>query len=430
MTGESVDIAIVGAGAAGLMAAIWAGRTAQALAGAAPRIVALDGAKILGAKILVAGGGRCNVTHHTVDERAYFGSSRNAIKNVLRAFDVPATVAFFEQLGVTLKREETGKLFPTTDDARTVLGALLGAARDAGAELRHPWRVEAVARDEAGEGFVITGPEGQSVRARRLILATGGMALPRTGSDGAGYAFARGLGHTVTPLVTAALVPLLLEPGCFLCTLPGLTFPATITLWSSSSRRLIEFTNSTLLTHFGISGPGVLDLSRSWLHERTVDPDCRLTLSVVPGKSVEEVDALLADRRAPTILRLVQGLAREVPERLARALVEHAGIDPSKGTDHLPRGPRRALAEALALLPLPAIGDRGYTYAEATAGGVPLAELRLDTMESRLCPGLHICGELCDVDGRIGGFNFQWAWASGHLAGRAAARALAAPVSR
>src|SRR6185369_3167035 len=142
---QPVDVAIVGGGAAGLMAAIWAGRTTPGAS-----IVCLDGAERLGAKILIAGGGRCNVTHDVVDERAFAGSSRNAVRKVLRRFDVPETVAFFRDLGVGLKREETGKLFPTTDRARTVLDALLAAARAAGVELRHPWRVESVTRADSG----------------------------------------------------------------------------------------------------------------------------------------------------------------------------------------------------------------------------------------------------------------------------------------
>jgi predicted flavoprotein YhiN len=155
------DIAVIGCGAAGLTAAIHAARASLADRDSprspvtpTPRIIALDGARRLGAKILVAGGGRCNVTHHAVDESAYAGSSRNAIRNVLRRFDVPETVRFFAELGVELKREETGKLFPTTDDAHTVLNALLDEARRVGVEIVHPWRVGAIRRD--GDAFLIT----------------------------------------------------------------------------------------------------------------------------------------------------------------------------------------------------------------------------------------------------------------------------------
>src|SRR5215813_11972402 len=187
---EQAHIVIIGAGAAGLMSAIWAGRTFPDRS-----IVVLDSAKKLGAKILVSGGGRCNVTHDEVDEQAYAGSSRNAIKKVLRRFDVPQTVAFFRELGVMLKREETGKLFPVTDSARSVLDALLSAARTANVMIKHPYRVEAV--EKCGDKFVVAGPWGQ-LEADRVVLATGGQSLPKTGSDGHGYAIARALGHHVT----------------------------------------------------------------------------------------------------------------------------------------------------------------------------------------------------------------------------------------
>jgi predicted flavoprotein YhiN len=162
------------------MSAIWAGRAAR-LAGAAPRIIVVDGAKTIGAKILVSGGGRCNVTHDVVDERAFAGSTKPAIRKVLRRFDVARTVEFFRELGVELNREETGKLFPVTDSASTVLDALLGAARDAGVVVRHPWRVQAMTRTETGL-VSVKGPSGQ-LNARRVIVATGGRSLPKTMSD-------------------------------------------------------------------------------------------------------------------------------------------------------------------------------------------------------------------------------------------------------
>lgn len=429
---EPVDIAVVGAGAAGLMAAIWAGRTCRAQ-GRPARIVALDGAKSLGAKVLVAGGGRCNVTHHAVDETAYAcgpGTSRHAIRKVLRGFGVERTVAFFAELGVTLKREETGKLFPTTDRARTVLDALLSAARDAGVELRHPWRVGAVSR--ADGGFVIEPAEGgraEPISARRAVLACGGMALPRSGSDGHGYTIARSLGHSVTGPVFPALVPLLLDAErSFLPGLSGLTHTATLTLWSGTGKKVVEFTNSMLCTHFGISGPAALDISRYYLDARRSDPRAELTINWVPGRTFESLGAALTPNapggqtRSRAVLRtLTQDPSTPLPERLARALCAAAGIDPATGIDQLRRDDRRTLAHAVVRTALPVTGDRGFTHAEVTAGGVPLSELVLESMESRACLGLHICGEICDVDGRIGGFNFQWAWASGYAAGCAAA---------
>lgn len=424
---EQVDIAIVGAGAAGLMAAIWAGRTAASLSTAGSvRIIALDGAAKLGAKILVAGGGRCNVTHHAVDESAYAGSSRHAIRKVLRSFDVPQTTAFFRELGVELKREETGKLFPVTDDAHTVLDALLAECARVGVALRHPWRVEHVERDadgfvlhRAGAGGVPSEPP--LFAARRVILATGGMALPRTGSDGGGYALAKSLGHSVTARVFPALVPLIVDPSHFVRSLSGITLLTTLTVRSGSGKHLVSFTNSTLCTHFGISGPSVLDASRYFTAARQEDVGATLAINWLPSLTTQQADEQLSALRGAPVGRWLVQPPRALPERLARAICDSAGVDSFATMHHVPRERRRALAEALTAMTLPVTGDRGFTFAEATAGGVPLSELKLDTMESRVCPGLHIIGELCDVDGRVGGFNFQWAWASGALAGRAAA---------
>lgn len=406
------------------------------------RVVALDGARKLGAKILIAGGGRCNVTHHEVDENAFAGSTRPAIRKVLGRFDVARTVAFFEEIGVTLKREETGKLFPTTDDAHTVLSALLAEARRLGVDIKHPRRV--VAMERTGDGFVVSfdsasraaggsngtreavegeprplGSPRDSMTAARVIVATGGKSIPKSGSDGFGYELAKSLGHSITPIVTPGLVPLTLPRDHFLCALAGVTLDATLELKTVTGKRLVSFTNSTLLTHFGLSGPSVLDISRYYLQALATGDNVVLCANWLPGTDEDAVDRELQALRTKS----VGGLLRErLPERLARALCEHAGVDPATRGDALRREERRAVAAAVCNLPLPVTGNRGYNFAEVTAGGVPLAEIRLESMESRVCPGLYLCGEICDVDGRIGGFNFQWAWSSGFVAGTAAAR--------
>jgi hypothetical protein len=402
---DRADIAIIGAGAAGIMAGIWAGR-------ADPRhsIVILDGAQKIGAKILVSGGGRCNVTHQQVDAAAFAGSSRHAINKILRRFDVSQTITFFRELGVELKREETGKLFPITDRARTVLEALLMAAQKANVLIQHPRRVEAV--DRIANGFCVRGEWGQ-IEARHVVLATGGKSLPKTGSDGHGYAIAKSVGHSLTPRVFPALVPLTLPPEHFICGLSGLTTPATLEVRSRRGKKLIAFTNSTLCTHFGLSGPSVLDISRYYLDAKFDDPETTLVISWWPEKKPEQLDAELQALR----IAVFKHLRSSLPERLARALCQQAGIEPSAAGNELTRLQRLTLTRLVTQMPLPITGERGYNFAEVTAGGVPLSELHLDRMESRVCPGLFLCGEICDVDGRIGGFNFQWAWASGYVAG-------------
>jgi len=405
------DILVVGAGAAGLFAATWAGRTAAA-AGRTLSITALDTARRPGAKILVAGGGRCNVTHREVGEADYAGSSPAAIRKVLRRFTVADTVAFFAAAGVLLKTEETGKLFPVTDSARTVLEALLGEARQAGVELVHPARVTAIERTPGG--FRATSEAGEFT-AGRLVLCTGGKSLPKSGSDGTGLQLAERLGHSLTRPIVPALVPLLLPAGHWITALSGLTLPAEITLGSATGKRLVATGGSTLCTHQGLSGPAILDISRHWLIARHADPAVSLRLNWLPAETGESLERRLLDQPGRGALAVLREL---LPDRLARTLCQEAAAPPAGDLD---RAARRRLVSLATATPLPVTGDRGFTVAEATAGGVPLAEVRLDSMESRVCPGLHLAGELLDVDGRIGGFNFQWAWASGYVAGRAAA---------
>lgn len=421
MDSDRADVAVIGAGAAGLMCAVWAGRSLQALRAASSgrpdaRLIALDGARTLGAKILVAGGGRCNVTHDHVDESAYAGSSRHAIKKVLRSFDVARTIEFFRRLGVELKREETGKLFPTTDDARTILRSLLSAAADAGAEIIHPWRVESVER--LGDKFLLRerGETVRSIVASRIVLATGGKSLPKSGSDGHGYEIARALGHTITSRVFPALVPLVLGEHSPLRALSGITLPATLEVRAGAGKRLVSFTDSTLLTHFGLSGPSVLDVSRYYLDARADDPGASLIVNFLPGESCESLERAMIDLGKRPVRAW---LRTKLPERLADALCAEAGVGAELTGASLTRLTRVELARSIAEHRAPVAGDRGYTHAEVTAGGVPLREINLATMESRVCPGLHLIGEICDVDGRIGGYNFQWAWASGFVAGSA-----------
>ncbi|MCH2162445.1 MAG: aminoacetone oxidase family FAD-binding enzyme [Phycisphaerales bacterium] len=376
------------------------------------RPLVLDGARRLGIKILVAGGGRCNVTHHEVRAEDYAGSSRKALMKVLRGFTVADTIAFFDELGVELKREDTGKLFPVTDSAQTVLDALLEACGHA--ELRFPQRVETITRDEDGR-FHLTGPD-LEIHAEKVILATGGKALPRSGSDGHGLELAKSLGHSVTPLVFPALVPLRLEEGHLLRSLSGITLPAELSVRKRTGKVLERFENSTLLTHFGLSGPSVLDVSRYYLGRVQSGEEVCLHANWLPGETTETIDALLLGAGG----RGVGAVLRErLPDRFVKAMLQSTGVSGAESGRALARDARRRLAVNLVEMELSVSGSRGFTHAETTAGGVPLSEVRLDSMESRCCPGLHLVGEMLDVDGRVGGFSFQWAWASGTLAGRA-----------
>ena len=289
-------------------------------------------------------------------------------------------------------------------------------------KLLYPRRVTAIRR--AGAGFVLTGEWGE-VTARRVILAAGGQALPKSGSDGSGYALARALGNTTTATIFPALVPLLVPDDHWLRTVQGIAVPARIEVRAGTGKRLAAFRGDLLCTHFGLSGPVVLDASRHYLAARQTDRQARFVVAFLPDATAEGLTGELANLARRSLGRW---LAEKLPDRLADALLASAGLDPAANALRLKKEERQALLRALLEHEIPITGDRGFVHAEATAGGIPLDQVRLETMESRLCPGLHLCGELLDVDGRIGGFNFQWAWASGTVAGRGAAAALGAPV--
>ncbi|MBM4258411.1 MAG: NAD(P)/FAD-dependent oxidoreductase [Deltaproteobacteria bacterium] len=431
---QTYDIVVVGAGAAGLAAAIFAAETARTK-NATPSIVVLDSARKVGAKILVSGGGRCNVTHDEVHPEDYNGS-RNIVRNILAAFDEQATTRWFESLGVPLKREETGKLFPVSDSARTVLSALLRRCEALGVTILTAHRVIDVVRaapphpislpqgerepaiEVQGSGFIVRHEYGELV-SQRVVLATGGRSLPKTGSDGSGWGIAQRLGHSVTTTVPA-LVPLVLTDQTFHAELSGISVPvelSTLVNGKVSDRR----TGSLLWTHFGVSGPVVMDASRHWTWARANGHEVQLQCHFLPGQGFEQIEKWLISmataRPRGTLSNL---LAERLPDRLARALLREAGIEPSVPLSQVSRDRRRALVHTLANFVLPVVHDRGWNFAEVTAGGVPLQEVNYRTMESRKVPGLYLVGELLDCDGRIGGFNFQWAWATGYVGGRAA----------
>jgi predicted flavoprotein YhiN len=471
---DTADIAIVGGGAGGLAAAIFAAQAAPA----ERRIVILDGARTLGAKILVAGGGRCNVTHHVVTPDDFNGS-RNIVRNVLAAFDAAVTVRWFNSMGVELKREETGKLFPVTDSARTVLNALLGRCRELGVMILTNARVQSIERtpetggrgsrradrglDQQSDCETASGdpaspsrgsysaprpiedetaarreprpPEPESspsfriihtggvLVAKRVIVTTGGRSLPRSGSDGSGWEMVRAMGHTVTD-THPALVPLVLDPTMFHAQVSGISHEAELSTFVDG-KRIDRRRGSLLWTHFGISGPVAMDASRHWVVAKETGKRPEMRCNFLPLDGFEQIEQwLLGQAASRPRASVVSAVAQRLPERVAAALVAHAKMDPATTLGQLSRESRRALAHALTALPLPVAGPRGWNYAEVTAGGVPLAEIDYRTMQSRKVPGLHLAGEILDCDGRIGGFNFQWAWATGYLAGTAAAKSL------
>ncbi len=461
---EESDVLVIGAGAAGTIASIAARGAVDDRGGAtavprdAPSVRLLDGAPKVGLKILVSGGGRCNVTNEAVDERDYESDAPKVVRGTLRGFPPEAVRAFFETRGCPLYAEPLGKLFPTTDRARDVLATLLDATERSGAVLERGARVVDVERD--ADRFVTRTDDGRAFASRRLVVATGGKSLPRTGSRGFGFELAARFGHAVvSPL--PALTPLFLGDDSPLAALAGVTVPATLSLVPRGAppdqvagrrfRPLARASGSLLVTHRGVSGPAALDVSGAV--GRAIEGGTPVTLeadfvglvvgespwspfrdarkppgaSLPPALGLRPVDgetfraafaALVASdpRRSLGVL-----VARLLPRSLGDALLRRGGLDPAAPPPD-PTDPARRLHRALAHVDLRAVGTDGFDKAEVTSGGVPLRELHRTTLESRLVSGLHFCGEVVHCTGRLGGFNFQWAWSSGFAAGRAAAR--------
>ena len=404
------DIAIVGAGAAGLAAAIFARRLNPSCS-----VVLLDGAAKPGAKILISGGSRCNVTNAVVSERDFSGGKPAVIRRILKSFPVSETIAWFASLGVPLHEEPHGKLFPDTNRSRDVLDALLREAAAAGVILQTSARVHDVI---PGPPFTVSTARGV-LRAEAVVMATGGLSLPKTGSDGGGLEIARRLGHTIVA-TTPALVPLTSGNDLPMHQkLSGVSQDVEVALWieGAIARRA---RGSLLWTHFGLSGPVILDISRHWLRVRLENCDARLRLNMVPGASFETTDrrwTRLAIEKPRATLQTA--LAEILPASVASAVLDRLNLDHATPLAHLSRETRRRVTHALTEWSAYIVSSRGYNYAEATAGGVALDEINPATMASRRCKGLYLIGEVLDVDGRIGGFNFQWAWATARVVGRA-----------
>jgi predicted Rossmann fold flavoprotein len=409
-----LPVVIVGAGAAGLATAIFTRRSAPSLA-----VSLFEGARKPGAKILVSGGGRCNVTNAVVAETDFWGGKSTIVRRILKAFPAEETVTFFERIGVHLHEEADGKIFPDSSRARDVLTALVAETERAGAALQAGRRVLDIVPER--DRLLVRTPQGD-IHAVAVVLATGGRSLPKTGSDGAGLAIAERLGHTIVP-TTPALAPLVLSDETNLHTLlSGVAHEVELTIWNGRAAAT-RLAGAMLWTHFGVSGPAALDASRHWMRAQIEHRDPSITVNFWPPRSFDEADADLTAMAGSRPRSSIQtGLTTILPASVASCLLQHLGIDASLPLSQLPRERRRALAHALVALPLPVVGTRGYNYAEVTAGGVALEEVDPSTMASRVCPGLYLVGEILDVDGRIGGFNFQWAWATARVAARGLGR--------
>jgi predicted Rossmann fold flavoprotein len=395
-------VLIVGAGAAGLMAAIFA-------AGRGLRVIVIETTDEGGRKILISGGGRCNVLPRALEpDRFVSDSPRPFVRRLLRSWPIDQQRAFFERdLDLPLVLDaETGKYFPVSNRARDVRDRLVTQAGRNGAEFRFNTRLTDLARHDGG--WIASATTG-SIEAGEVILATGGRSVPTTGSDGAGFELATRLGHRVHPIYPA-LTPLVCDPAPH-AVLAGVSLSVRLRArWRGRTR---ETHGGFLFTHHGYSGPAVLDISDVAVRSR------------MEGSERAVIRARWSELDAPAWERELRGgdglvakiVARQLPARLGELLLAESGVPAGRRAADLTRSERASLVERLASYELPWTSDEGYKKAEVTGGGVALDEVDHRTLESRRVPGLYFCGEILDAFGPIGGHNFAWAWSTGRAAG-------------
>ncbi len=407
---KSPDILIMGAGAAGMMTAI------SAAMHGAKNICLINATSRLGLKILMAGGGRCNITNAQLNFKSYFGSSPNAVKKIIRQFPPEKMISFLEEEGVRCKIEEPWyKYFPVSDKAQSVLDALLGKIHSLGVDLHYP--VKALDFVFEGEDWVVR-CEPESYRVKQLVIASGGFSYPHTGSDGQIWPILRRHGISLEQEY-AALTPLkTADPD--MQKLSGISTWVTLTVKNKKDQHLYKEENSILFTHNGLSGPGILDISQ-WFFRRDEREENFLEISFLPNSSREifEKDFLGQAKKHPRQIT-ENYLATFFPRRLAQSFLARAKIE---GTIHqVTKGQRKALLKEIFSFSPRITGSHGYKKAEVTGGGIPLTSIENRTMEIKKYPKLYAVGEIVDVHGIIGGYNFQWAWSSGWVCGKALAQ--------
>ena len=396
MSERHFDAIVVGAGAAGLMCAIAAGRRGL-------RVLVVDHANKVGKKVLMSGGGRCNFTNTGTTPANYLSANPHFCKSALARYTPWHFIELVERHGIAYHEKELGQLF-CDESSKQVVAMLLAECATAGVEVRTHCAIERVDHTDDG-GFRLHTAQGR-LDAPALVVASGGLSIPSMGASGFGYQLARQFGHAVLP-TRAGLVPLTLtgKHAERLHDLAGVSLPVEARCNGAS------FRNAMLVTHRGISGPAILQVSSYW------QPGDDLRLDLLPGV---DAGALLREwqaRRRDAELKTL--LSEVLPKRFAQRLCEHWLA--SKPMRQYGAAELRGIADLLAAWPLVASGTEGYRTAEVTLGGVDTDGLSSSTMMSRHVPGLYFIGEVVDVTGWLGGYNFQWAWASGHAAGSAIA---------
>jgi hypothetical protein len=415
-----IKICIIGAGPAGLISAIFA-----AQGGA--KVTVLEKNATAGRKLLLTGGGRCNLTHAwTVDEFVkVYGRFGRFLRHCLYDFSPDATIEFFNDIGIATKVDDENCIFPVSERAIDVRDALIKECQKLGVQLWHghlgredtgwkpvPQGVERI--EKHGNGFTIfTGRE--IITAKRVIIATGGVSYPQTGSTGDGYKLAQSLGHTIIE-PKAALVPLVADEKW--CGELAGTPLDNVKISAVIDGKKITVTGAMMFTHDGIGGPAVLDLSRLLADYLPAQKPVGIVIDIVPSLNESKLEEYLMEQLSRYSRKIIVNVLFDlIPKKLAGFLCREIGLAETTAS-HLTKEQRKELIRLLKKLPVTIRAARPIEEATITRGGVSTAEIDSKTMQSRLCPGLYFAGEVIDADGPCGGYNLQICWSTGAIAGK------------
>lgn len=383
-------------------------------------VILLEKMPKIGRKLRITGKGRCNLTNSAeIDEFVKNISNGKFLYSALKAFSPVDTVNFFENLGVATKIERGGRIFPKSDDANEIIDALTRKLAISGVEVKNNYSVTEILTENKKIVGVKVGDK--FFAADSVILATGGLSYPATGSNGDGFRFARRLGHTITEILPA-LVPLEVEED-FVRDLQGLSLKNVRVKLISDGKKVSEQFGEMLFTHFGVSGPIILTLSRKAAKFLSEGRFLELEINLKPALSFEQLDArILRDFGKFKGKILKNSLNELLPSKLIPIVLDLAFLEENKRVDDIKSAERRRLAEILQNLPLTITKTRPIAEAIVTSGGISLKEVNPKTFESKIIAGLYIIGEILDVDGMTGGFNLQAAWSTGFAAGKFASK--------
>ncbi|MEI6266793.1 MAG: NAD(P)/FAD-dependent oxidoreductase [bacterium] len=402
------DVIVIGSGPSGIFAAI-------AAANSGSKVLLIEKNNLIGRKILATGNGRCNLTNETISADNYHGSVSNISMDIIGRFNQIQTIKYFNGLGVVTKKEDRGRIFPATNQASTIVTSLSEELKHCGVKVLLDSTVKNI---EVTDNYVVFLENGTKFESKTLILATGGRAAHQFGSSGDGLFWAKKLGHNITEIY-AALTPIEIEES-FISKIMGVKFPVTISA-TVRDEPLIQRSGDIIFTHFGISGPAAMSIA-GIVAPKIGKEVIKLSIDLIPNMSEEELDKMLLEQIEKYPKKSAGNIiAGVLPKSVAELIASISKLKDNQNASEISRIQRLTIINNIKFFSLTVKSVRPLKEAQVTSGGIPLSDID-GTLQSRIIPKLYFAGEILDIDGDSGGYNLQWAWSSGKIAGEYASK--------